>query len=150
MTSLDPLKNLMFSIHVYVDWREARKYDPVYSPYDKKMLAQITDMNIPLIIGEFGDRVPDSRRRIQLINARKVMRIADDNGLGYLGWSWKGNGIVNEVNLAPFLDISYEWAVANLTEWGKILVYDSRGLKNTSKIASVFETKKSLNNTEPF
>jgi len=56
-----------------------------------------------------------------------------------LGWSWKGNGKVNGVDLAPMLDISNDWKSANnLSSWGKILIYDANGIKNTSKRASVF------------
>ena len=56
-----------------------------------------------------------------------------------MGWSWKGNGKVNGVDLAQMLDVSWNWNDAkSLTEWGKILVNDVNGIKNTSKRCSVF------------
>ena len=77
MIDKDPNHNLLFSLHLYADWREAAKYDQssdysnlfdwdtsivnlllfhnqAYSPYDKALLGQIVDKGLPLLIGEFA------------------------------------------------------------------------------------------------
>jgi len=78
MIDADPQHNLLFSLHLYADWREADKYDQsmfleimqlffrflhifeifksnkAYSPYDKALLGQIVDKGLPLLIGEFS------------------------------------------------------------------------------------------------
>ena len=54
--------------------------------------------------------------------------------MGYLGWSWKGNNS----DLA-YLDVSNDWEGTSLTEWGNALFYGDYGVKNTSKICSVYD-----------
>jgi len=138
MIDADPQHNLLFSLHLYADWREADKYDQTYSPYDKALLGQIVDKGLPLLIGEFSDKHPDTSCGVKYMNAPKIMKIARDKSIGYLGWSWKGNGKTC-MELSTILDLSWNWKDSNyLTEWGKILVNDPNGIKATSKIASVF------------
>jgi len=132
----DPKRNLIFSVHAYADWRE----EPInndYTPYDKNLLAEISRKNIPLILGEFSDSHPDSLKAMKYMNARKLMQICKDNNIGWLAWSWKGNGVVNGVDLAKVLDISFEHENPNLTDWGKLVAWDQNGLKTAQK-ATVF------------
>jgi len=132
----DPLKNLIFSIHAYADWRDETPNNN-YGPYDKNLLAEIVKKGIPLMLGEFSDKHPDSKKVEKYMNAPKLMKICQDNRIGWLAWSWKGNGVVNNVDLSKILDISYEHEKVSLTGWGKMLVDDPNGFK-TSKKSSMF------------
>ena len=45
------------------------------------------DMNLPLVVGEFG---PINNG--QFADAESVIAQAQQRGNGYIGWSWSGNG----------------------------------------------------------
>ena len=63
------------------------------------------------------------------------MQYCSENGLGYLGWSWKGNG-----GGVEYLDIAKDWSGNELSEdWGEILVNGDNGIKKNSKLCTVFE-----------
>ena len=63
------------------------------------------------------------------------MSYCQQKGVGWLAWSWKGNN--SDLN---YLDLTNDWAGTNLTEFGRTVVNGSNGLKETSKICSVFES----------
>ena len=50
-----------------------------------------------------------------------------------MGWSWYGNG-----DEWKYLDITNDWSGSSLTEWGNILLNHRNGIRNTSKICSIF------------
>jgi hypothetical protein len=54
-----------------------------------------------------------------------------------LAWSWKGNGVVNGVDLSKILDISWSHDKLSYTNWGNLLANDANGFK-TAKKASYF------------
>ena len=63
------------------------------------------------------------------------MKYCNDIGVGYIGWSWKGNS-----TYVAYLDIAKEWDGSVLTQnWGEKLVNGDNGIRKTSKICSVFE-----------
>ena len=77
-------------------------------------------------MGEFGYKGVDEEY---------VMRYCVENGIGYLGWSWKGNG-----HGVEYLDIAEDWAGETLSkDWGEPLVNGQYGIKRTSAICSVFQ-----------
>ena len=45
-----------------------------YSPYDKNLLTKIVDSGLPLMIGEFSNKHPDSSAKEQFIDAKKIMK----------------------------------------------------------------------------
>jgi hypothetical protein len=53
--------NLLFSLHLYADWR--RDAVSGVTRYDKNKLKEIVDKGIPLMIGEFADEHPESKER---------------------------------------------------------------------------------------
>ncbi|RNA26402.1 mannan endo-1-4-beta-mannosidase (beta-mannanase) (1-4-beta-D-mannan mannanohydrolase) [Brachionus plicatilis] len=128
----DPLKNLIFSIHAYADWRDETPNNN-YTPYDKYLLASIVKKNIPLMLGEFSNKHPDSNKVIKYMNAPKIMKICQENRIGWLAWSLKGNGVVNGVDLSKVLDISYNHDKVNLTPWGYLLKNDPNDFKTSVK-----------------
>ena len=64
-----------------------------------------------------------------------IMEYCEKNGIGYMGWSWKGNS-----GGVEYLDIANEWDGSVLSpDWGEVLVNGENGIKKTAKKCSVFE-----------
>lgn len=119
----DPDKNTMFSIHMYGSAGKNRK-----TIADN--LKGATDQGLCVIVGEFGYNHSDGD-----VDEAYIMQYCSENGLGYLGWSWKGNS-----GGVEYLDIAKEWDGSVLSEdWGEVLINGENGIKQTSKICSVFE-----------
>jgi hypothetical protein len=53
--------NLLFSLHLYADWRKNAVSG--VTRYDKSKLDEIVNKGIPLMIGEFADQHPESSNR---------------------------------------------------------------------------------------
>ena len=82
-----------------------------------------------LLIGEFGWKHSDGN-----VAYDTIMQYSTEKNIGYLAWSWKGNG--DDVS---YLDVSRDWAGIDLTtEWGEPLVEGEYGIKKTSKTCSVY------------
>ena len=63
-----------------------------------------------------------------------IMKYCQENGIGYLGWSWKGNS-----GGVEYLDIANSWDGSVLSaDWGENLVNGENGIKQTSVKCSVF------------
>ncbi|MBD5129741.1 MAG: glycoside hydrolase family 5 protein [Ruminococcaceae bacterium] len=119
----DPDKNTMFSIHMY---GTAGKNERTIA----SNLKGVTDQGLCVIVGEFGFNHSDGD-----VDEAYIMQYCSENGLGYLGWSWKGNG-----GGVEYLDIAKDWSGNELSEdWGEILVNGDNGIKKNSKICTVFE-----------
>ena len=119
----DPDRNTMFSVHMY---GTAGKDEKTITDN----LKGATDQGLCIIVGEFGYNHSDGD-----VDEGFIMQYCNDNDLGWLGWSWKGNG-----GDVKYLDIAKEWDGSVLSEdWGEILVNGENGIRQTSKICSVFE-----------
>src|SRR5690625_1028421 len=117
----DPLKNTMFSIHMY-------EYAGGDAETVKQNIDGVINQGLALVIGEFGHRHTDGD-----VDEATIMSYSEQTGVGWLAWSWKGNG-----SEWDYLDLSYDWAGTNLSSWGNTIVNATNGLKETSNIASVF------------
>lgn len=119
----DPDANTMFSIHMY---GSAGKNKASI----KRNLTGVTDKGLCVIVGEFGYTHSDGD-----VDEEYIMQYCTENNIGYLGWSWKGNG-----GGVEYLDIANEWDGSSLSaDWGENLVYGENGINKTSKICSIFE-----------
>jgi mannan endo-1,4-beta-mannosidase len=91
-------------------------------------LGKFQTANLPLVVGEFGidhsDGNPDEAT---------IMATAQQLGVGYLGWSWSGNG-----GGVEYLDMVTAFNPASLTAWGERFINGANGIKATSKEATVF------------
>ncbi len=119
----DPNHNLIFSIHMY---GAAGK--------NKRVIASNiqcgTKNDLCVIVGEFGYNHSDGD-----VDEASIMQYCTENNVGYLGWSWKGNG-----GGVEYLDIAKDWEGKTLSEdWGEVLINGPNGIKETSKICSIFE-----------
>lgn len=114
--------NTMFAVHMY---GTAGKNEETI----KNTIDTAIKNNICLLIGEFGCNHTDGK-----VDYETIMQYSTEKNIGYLAWSWKGNG--DDVS---YLDISRDWAGVDLSaDWGKPLVEGEYGIKKTSKICSVY------------
>lgn len=119
----DPLGNTMFSIHMY---GSAGKNAELI----KNNIDSVINQDLSLTIGEFGYNHSDGD-----VDEDYIMSYCSEVGVGYLGWSWKGNG-----GGVEYLDIALQWDGSELsTDWGEKLINGEYGIKNTSQICTVFE-----------
>ena len=117
----DPLKNTMFSIHMY-------EYAGGDAETIKQNIDGVINQGLSLIIGEFGHKHTDGD-----VDEATIMSYTEQKNVGWLAWSWKGNG-----SEWQYLDLSHDWSGTNLTTWGNAIVNGDNGLKATSKLASVY------------
>ena len=117
----DSQKNIMFSIHMY---EYAGAYGAVQNNIDSSLAV-----GAPLCIGEFGIKHTNGP-----IDYKTIMSYSQAKGVGYLGWSWKGNS-----SELAYLDMVQDWAGTQLTEQGNAILNDQNGIKNTSKSCSIFD-----------
>jgi len=116
----DTLRNLIFSVHMYEVYQTVTPISAYMQAFD--------DMNLPLIVGEFG---PINNG--QFVDSENVIAQAQARGLGYIGWSWSGNG-----GGGTGLDMTNNFDAASLTTWGNRIVNGTNGIRATSVPATVF------------
>ena len=122
----DPQRNIMFSIHMY-EYAGAN-VSTVRSNIDRALAV-----GAPLVIGEFGHQHGSSVGQSTPVAFQEIMSYSQTHGVGYLGWSWKGNG-----SPVQYLDIVAEWDGRNPSAgWGVPLLAH---IRQTSRPASVYPT----------
>ncbi|WP_443128003.1 glycoside hydrolase family 5 protein [Gracilibacillus sp. D59] len=117
----DPLKNTMFSIHMY-------EYAGGDASTIQSNIDNVLNQDLALIIGEFGHMHTDGD-----VDEDTILSYSEQTNVGWLAWSWKGNGSEWE-----YLDLSNDWSGNNLTSWGDRIVNGTNGIKATSKISPIF------------
>lgn len=117
----DPLKNTMFSIHMY-------EYAGGNAAQIKNNIDKVINQGLAVCIGEFGHKHTDGD-----VDEDYILSYTKELGVGWLAWSWKGNG-----SQWAYLDLSNDWAGKSLTSWGNTIVNGPNGLKDSAKICTVF------------
>ncbi|WP_227870317.1 cellulase family glycosylhydrolase [Streptomyces otsuchiensis] len=116
----DPDGNTVFSIHMYGVY-ETRAAVSGY-------LHHFVQAGLPILVGEFGhyhsDGDPDEDA---------ILELSEELGLGYLGWSWSGNG-----GGVEYLDMAAGFDASALTEWGERIFNGPDGIAETAREATVF------------
>ncbi|WP_084958069.1 cellulase family glycosylhydrolase [Thermoactinospora rubra] len=120
VAAADPDKNTVFSVHMYGVYDTAAE---IVAYLDAFKAA-----NLPLVIGEFGFNHSDGDPDEDTIMAEAVKR-----GVGYLGWSWSGNG-----GGVEYLDQVTNFDPARLTSWGQRLFNGANGIAQTAKEATIY------------
>lgn len=117
VVSADITGNTMISIHMY---SVAGKDSATVTSNINSMIST----GVCFCIGEFGDWQNGGD-----VDETTIMRLCTDKGIGYIAWSWKGNGGID-----TSLDMAYEWDGSSLTNWGNYVFYaDGIGIKDTSR-----------------
>ncbi len=117
----DPDKNTMFSIHMYGSAGGNKRQI-------KTNIDDVLNKDLCLVIGEFGWDHSDGD-----VDEDYIMQYCCEKNVGYIAWSWKGNG-----GGVEYLDISNDWAGNSLSDWGKNLLENPYGIKETAEYCSVF------------
>lgn len=118
----DPDRNVLFSVHMYDVYGSAS----AVTSYIDTFLGH----GLPLIIGEFAaDHGPGKD-----VEEAAIMSKAEQSRIGYIGWSWSGNG-----GDLGSLDITNNFNVDSLTAWGSTLVNGPSGIAETAQVCSCYE-----------
>ncbi|ANZ40233.1 beta-mannosidase [Lentzea guizhouensis] len=116
----DPQRNTVFSVHMYGVFDTAAEITDY--------LGRFVAAGLPIVVGEFGhnhsDGDPDENTIFSYTQAQR---------LGYLGWSWSGNG-----GGVEYLDMATEFDASRLTSWGQRIFDGANGIVATSREAAVF------------
>lgn len=126
----DSEKNTMFSIHMY-------EYAGGDASTIKNNIDGVLNQGLALSIGEFGIKHTNGD-----VDEKTIMSYCQEKSVGYIGWSWYGNG-----DEWKYLDIANDWSGNSFTEWGNVLLNYKDGIKNTSKICSVYSGSTNNGNT---
>ena len=116
----DSLANTMFSVHMYEVYNSASVIQNYLTTFQAKGYA--------LIVGEFGTENNGNN-----VDEASILQITQSMGIGYMGWSWSGNG-----SCCVPLDIAVNWDPASLSTWGNFLINSANGIKATSKLATIY------------
>lgn len=118
----DPDGNTMFSVHMY---GTAGKNKATIA----RNLKLSTDKGLCMVVGEFGWNHSDGD-----VDEEYILEYCSENNIGWLAWSWKGNG-----GGVEYLDLANSWDGTSLSDWGETVINSDLGLKKTSVKCSVFE-----------
>ncbi|MDX3569236.1 cellulase family glycosylhydrolase [Streptomyces sp. ID05-47C] len=116
----DPDRNTVFSIHMYGVFDTAAEVNGY--------LNRFTTQRLPIVVGEFGNDHSDGNP-----DEDAIMAAAQRLGIGYLGWSWSGNG-----GGVEYLDMATDFDASRLSTWGQRIFEGSDGIRQTAREASVF------------
>ncbi|MDP9794142.1 mannan endo-1,4-beta-mannosidase [Catenuloplanes nepalensis] len=121
VAAADPQRNTVFSVHMYGVFDTASEVTAYIDAFRNK--------GLPLIIGEFGDNHSDGNP-----DENTIMSYAQQRGVGYIGWSWSGNG-----GGVEYLDMVSGFGTT-LTSWGERIFNGANGIRSTAREATVFRT----------
>lgn len=101
----DPLKNTIFSIHMYGSWNDNGKI--------KSFFEECKRQGLPVIVGEFGYNSDNGNNNLGCkVDVDFLIKYCKENKIGFLAWSWFGNDNAN-----AWLDMRD--SNDNYTWWGK-------------------------------
>jgi len=126
----DPLRNTIFSVHMYEVYSTASAVLHYLTTFQAKGFA--------LLIGEFG-----TINNGKSVDAAAILKYAQEMGIGYMGWSWSGNG-----SCCTGLDIVNGFNAKSYTSWGDFLVNSAYGIKATAKLSSNFTEETLIENSD--
>ncbi|MCM2678692.1 cellulase family glycosylhydrolase [Echinimonas agarilytica] len=112
----DPLNNTIFSVHGYYEWSTTAEVDT--------RINYLKGLNLPVIIGEFGRSNHFAGGKTT--DHWRILEQSQNNDLGWIAWSWRGNGSGQEM-----LDMSYSYTGYQLTEHGEDIVNSQHGIQQT-------------------
>jgi mannan endo-1,4-beta-mannosidase len=120
----DPDRNLIFSVHMYDVYGSSQAVTTYFDNFLSRSPA------LALAVGEFAADHGSSGN----VDEDTIMWLSETMGVGYLGWSWSGNG-----GGLTSLDITNNFDSRSLTQWGNRLIDGANGIRATSDICSCFD-----------
>ncbi len=118
----DSMRNTIFSVHMYGVYGSASTVD--------SYLSSFSNTGMPLVIGEFGATQSGASSSD---NADQIMADAQSRGIGYMGWSWSGNG-----SPVQYLDMVIGFNAGQRSAWGNRIIAGSNGIQQTSRECSCY------------
>ncbi|MGW5136737.1 cellulase family glycosylhydrolase [Streptomyces sp. NPDC004135] len=118
----DPGANTVFSIHMYGVFDTAAEI----TDYLNRFVAA----KLPIVVGEFGHDHSDGNP-----DEDTILAVAQQLRLGYLGWSWSGNG-----GGVEYLDLVTDFDPDQLTGWGRRLFDGANGIAATAEEAAIYSS----------
>ncbi|WP_030455625.1 cellulase family glycosylhydrolase [Herbidospora cretacea] len=115
VAAADPQRNTVFSVHMYGVFDTAAEITSYLNAFQTA--------GLPLVIGEFGFNHSDGNP-----DEDTIMAEAEARGIGYLGWSWSGNG-----GGVEYLDQVTNFNPNQLTSWGTRLFNGANGIASTAE-----------------
>lgn len=127
LLAADPQHNLLFSVHMYEQFRNAQTI--------RDTLQRAADAQLPFIVGEFGfQHGSDNQGNPVAIPYEVLLSESERLGFGYLAWSWTGNG-----GGVQYLDLTARsGSVTQLSAWGDGVINGANGIRATAEPASIF------------
>jgi mannan endo-1,4-beta-mannosidase len=116
----DPQRNTIFDIHMYGVFDTAAEITDY--------LGRFQTAGLPIVVGEFGHNHSDGNP-----DEDTILATAQARGIGYLGWSWSGNG-----GGVEYLDMVTGFNPAQLTSWGDRIFNGANGIKATAREATIY------------
>jgi mannan endo-1,4-beta-mannosidase len=113
--------NTVFDVHMYEVFKNSSNQEAYIQAFQAH--------NLPLVIGEFGPIHSG-----QDIDEDSILQLANQYGIGYMGWSWSGNG-----GCCVDLDMVNSFNPNSLKPWGTRLIDGVDGIRQTSVLATVYE-----------
>jgi Cellulase (glycosyl hydrolase family 5)/Ricin-type beta-trefoil lectin domain-like len=120
--STDPMHNTIFSVHMYGVYASASTVDSYISSF--------YNTGMPFLVGEFGSTQPGASSSD---DADEIMADTQSRGIGYMAWSWSGNG-----GTAQYLDMVTNFNPSQRTSWGNRVITGANGLQQTSHECSCY------------
>ncbi|MEV7081830.1 cellulase family glycosylhydrolase [Streptomyces sp. NPDC093516] len=118
----DPDANTVFSIHMYGVFDTAAEITDY--------LNRFVTAKLPLVVGEFGHDHSDGNP-----DEDTILAVTRQLRLGYLGWSWSGNG-----GGVEYLDMVTNFDPDQLTGWGQRLFNGANGIAATAEEAAIYSS----------
>jgi mannan endo-1,4-beta-mannosidase len=116
----DADRNTIFSIHMYGVYDTAAEV--------QNYLDYFVNAGLPIVVGEFGNMHSDGDP-----DEDAIMATAQSLKLGYLGWSWSGNG-----GGVEYLDMVNNFDPDSMTSWGNRIFFGANGIASTAHEATVY------------
>ncbi len=117
----DPTGNTIFSIHMYGVYDTAQEINDYLNGF--------VNAGLPIVVGEFGHNHSDGNP-----DEDTIMATTTQLGLGYVGWSWSGNG-----GGVEYLDMVTNFDANQLTDWGQRIFNGANGIAETAEEATIYQ-----------
>ncbi|MEU1422020.1 cellulase family glycosylhydrolase [Kitasatospora sp. NPDC086009] len=117
----DPDRNTIFSIHMYGVYDTAAEVQSYLGAY--------VNAGLPIVVGEFGANHSDGNP-----DEDAIMATAQSLSVGYIGWSWSGNG-----GGVEYLDLVDGFDTNSPTAWGKRFFDGANGIAATARPATIYD-----------